>query len=227
MLEHYFSSCEMKATLKVSGCELMHLRESGKLVFVKKGNSFFYKLPSNSSVLAHPIGQQLINWFHDKHDIDLDNHPISPLSKRSIELLINQILIPLEREFGKINITYGFTSTKLKQYISKHAPAGTAPKLDQHSASEINVAGNQICERNGASCDIKIENYSSSEVVRYIVSKLNYDRIYFYGAQRPIHVSVSDTPIKHLQIMRNSSNGKRYPAQKAFDKDAIKLAEAL
>jgi hypothetical protein len=225
--KYFYTSTEIKAILSISGCQLMHQRQNNLLPFIKKGNSFLYEMPAQVSVLQHPLGKRLINWYFNKHLVDIDNNPKSSESKNALELLINEILIPLERKFGKIKITYGFTSAKLQQYISKHSPAGTAPKLDQHSASELNVAGRQICERNGASCDIIIENYSSSAVVRYIVSKLNYDRIYFYGAQRPIHVSVSDTPIKHLQIMRNSINGKRYPAQKAFDKDVIKLAEVL
>jgi len=39
----YLSSKEMMKELKVSSCDLMHLREGGKLKFVKKGNAFFYE----------------------------------------------------------------------------------------------------------------------------------------------------------------------------------------
>lgn len=37
------SSKEAMKTLKVSSCELMHLREAGKLVYIKKGNAYFYE----------------------------------------------------------------------------------------------------------------------------------------------------------------------------------------
>jgi len=39
----YLSSKEMMKELKVSSCELMHLRTKGKLEYFKKGNAFFYK----------------------------------------------------------------------------------------------------------------------------------------------------------------------------------------
>ncbi|KXI29588.1 hypothetical protein [Paraglaciecola hydrolytica] len=38
----WLSSKEMQKHLKVSGCELMHQREVGKLTFRKKGNAYFY-----------------------------------------------------------------------------------------------------------------------------------------------------------------------------------------
>jgi hypothetical protein len=44
----WFSSKETKTALKVSGCELMHLREKGELEFKKVGNAYFYKLPKSS-----------------------------------------------------------------------------------------------------------------------------------------------------------------------------------
>jgi len=39
----YLSSKETMKELKVSSCDLMHLREAGKLKYVKKGNAYFYK----------------------------------------------------------------------------------------------------------------------------------------------------------------------------------------
>lgn len=44
--EQWLSSSEAKKALKISDCELMHLRTSGKLKFMKKGNAFFYLLES-------------------------------------------------------------------------------------------------------------------------------------------------------------------------------------
>jgi hypothetical protein len=39
----YLTSKEKRDQLKVSACELMHLREAGKLKFVKKGNAYIYE----------------------------------------------------------------------------------------------------------------------------------------------------------------------------------------
>lgn len=40
----YLSSKEMRKKLKISSCELMHMREAGKLEYVKKGNAFLYSI---------------------------------------------------------------------------------------------------------------------------------------------------------------------------------------
>ncbi len=47
----WLTSKEIKVQLKVSGCELMHLREKGELEFKKDGNSYLYKLPKNTKEL--------------------------------------------------------------------------------------------------------------------------------------------------------------------------------
>ena len=44
-INDWLSSKEIRTHLKISGCELMHLREKGKLEFKKIGNAYFYKLP--------------------------------------------------------------------------------------------------------------------------------------------------------------------------------------
>jgi hypothetical protein len=49
--ENWLSSKEIKTRLKITGCELMHLREKGKLEFQKVGNAYFYKLPQQLSNL--------------------------------------------------------------------------------------------------------------------------------------------------------------------------------
>lgn len=41
-VSNYLSSKEKRKQLKVSACELMHMREAGKLEFVKKGNAYLY-----------------------------------------------------------------------------------------------------------------------------------------------------------------------------------------
>ena len=52
--------------------------------------------------------------------------------------------------------------------------------------------------------------------------------IYYYGNNRPLHVSIHLTdPLKHLQIMCESENGRRYPGKKAFGEHAVILAEDL
>ena len=47
----YMSTKEVKSTLKVQDCDVMHLREAGKMKFTKKGNAFWY-LRSDVTKLA-------------------------------------------------------------------------------------------------------------------------------------------------------------------------------
>jgi hypothetical protein len=222
----YFSSAEMKKLLKITDCELMYLRTAGKLQFQKSGNAFLYSLPNEMSLLSHPLGKQLLEWYLSKHPATLSNIP-SVSSKPFLEMLIGEILIPTEREYVALTITYGFTSSKLAAYIAKHSSSGTAPQLDQHAVCELNSKNNEISKRTGSACDFIVPNQSMAEITRFIVKNLNFDRIYYYGNNRPIHVSISDTPIKHLQIMCESSSGRRYPGTKAFGDNAILLAESL
>ena len=216
----------MKKLLKISDCELMHLRTTGKLQYQRSGNAFLYSLPNEMTLLSHPLGKQLLEWHLTKHPETLSNIP-SLDSQPYLEMLIAEILIPIERKFGALTVTYGFTSSKLAAYISKHASTGTAPQLDQHATCELNSKNNEISKRTGSACDFIVANHSMAEITRFIIKNLSFDRIYYFGDIRPIHVSISDEPVKHLQIMCESSAGRRYPGKKAFGDNAILLAESL
>ena len=222
------TTSESKLILNISDCELMHLREQGGIAYEKRGRAFFYSLPAGHSVLAHPLGKSLLNWYKSKHDFVQSNEPINDSSTLALEELVSEILLPINRMLGKPRITYGFTSFPLKKFIQKASPSGTAPTLDQHSSYETNSAGTQICSRGGAACDFFVEGVATSDIVRFITQTLNYDRIYYYGNNRPLHVSIHLTdPLKHLQIMSESENGRRYPGKKAFGDQAVILAEDL
>jgi hypothetical protein len=40
----WLTSKEVQELLKISGCELMYLRVSGKLKFKKQGNAYYYQV---------------------------------------------------------------------------------------------------------------------------------------------------------------------------------------
>lgn len=42
----WLKSKEVMKTLKVRACDVMHLREAGKLKFTKQGNAFLYEVES-------------------------------------------------------------------------------------------------------------------------------------------------------------------------------------
>ncbi|AXR08251.1 hypothetical protein D0Y50_18945 [Salinimonas sediminis] len=229
-MERYLTSNEIKSLLQLSNRELKHMRENGLLQFKKVKNRFLYFVPSTNSILNYSLGEQLINWHQKKHGSKISNSPHNVQTIRSLEKLVWDLLLPIERHFGKetVHVTYGFTSTELKRYISKYSSANTYPALDQHASYEKNAKDNSICSRGGAACDFYVLGMPSSDIVKFISKHLEYDRIYYYGADRPLHVSVNlNESTRHLQIMRVSEKGRRYPSKKAFGEAAIKLAKEL
>ncbi len=122
------------------------------------------------------------------------------------ELAIN-ILDPVIDYFGMIKLTYGFCSIEL----AKEIPGRIAPRLDQHAAHEKKSNGKLICERLGAACDFIIEDEDMEEVALWMSENTKFDRIYFYGADSPIHVSFSTFSSRQITRMKPTSNGKYIP----------------
>ena len=108
----------------------------------------------------------------------------------------------------RIQILYSFIATQLKKNIY--------PKLDQHSGYEKRN-GKFICERLGFASDFYILNNSSLEVARYIVSNLPFDRIYYYGSDNPIHVSINDNTKGSIVLMTRIEN-RRMPRRISKEK---------
>lgn len=177
---------------------------------------------------ADKLYQHVINWHLLKHNFSGSNNPNSESEKLLLKLT-TEILLPVAQQLGDLTVSYGFTSAELSRYIQRQSPAGTAPSLDQHACSEVNTRGSSICTRSGAACDFIVQGYERSmhDVALYICQNLPFDKLYFYGRNRPIHISVSDEPLRHLQLMQQSTNGRRYPGKRAFGDQAIVLAKEL
>ncbi|WP_269518606.1 hypothetical protein [Alteromonas sp. BMJM2] len=223
-----FSELEIKTILQVNSNELASMREQGDIEFEQREHSYFYLLPEKQVEIATQLNEQLIDWHVIRHKFTLANKPLAPKTLLALNKLVYRVLLPINENIGKPKVTYGFTSFKLKNFIQKNSSSGTAPSLDQHSAYEVNSKGNQICSRGGAACDFYVEGVAASDIVRYIVNNLSFDRIYFYGNDRPVHVSFHLESLQHhLQVMGTSDSGRRYPASKAFGEDAKLLAEKL
>lgn len=116
----------------------------------------------------------------------------------ALKALCQHIIDPVIDEFGhdRFQLTYGFCSADLKRWLAKKDPVtgkkhGIAtPNLDQHMAHEVNRNGRYYCDRLGASCDFRILDLPSNDLVDWIVAQgLPFDSLYFYGANRPIHIS--------------------------------------
>ncbi|WP_046225220.1 hypothetical protein, partial [Vibrio sp. ECSMB14106] len=98
-----------------------------------------------------------------------------------------------------------------------HYTGDMAPDLDQHASIELNTRGSRICKRNGAACDIYVEGYEQrmDEVARFICTHLEFDRLYFYGKDKPLHISVGADNSKYALIRQRRSDGLRVNTKSA------------
>ena len=129
--------------------------------------------------------------------------------------LATQLLDPIIDYYGEINLTYGFASAELARNISGRI----APKLDQHAAHEKNRNGNYICSRLGAAVDFIVEDENMFEVAKWIIAEqLEFDRMYLYGTERPIHLSFGPERKKQVTLMKMAaSTGRLIPKNISLD----------
>ena len=150
--------------------------------------------PMNKDIIEpcsrHFSYQQLIccgeTWQHTQ----LANLPEQPASWQALAVLASTILDPVVDQFGPIELSFGFCSAALARLIRHNPQPRIAPALDQHASHELNSKGQPICSRLGAAVDFYSHKFSSAELARFIVEALSFDRLYYYGAERPVHVSV-------------------------------------
>lgn len=137
----------------------------------------------------------------------LSNIPRSPESYRSLRLLAENILDPVIDWYGSIRLTYGFCSHPLSNLIKSRV----APRLDQHCCAEKNRRGRLICERQGAAADFFVDDEDMYEVLKWVANNTPFDRMYFYGSDRPLHVSFGPEHKREIIHVVTCENGKRLP----------------
>ncbi|WP_227873458.1 hypothetical protein [Aphanothece sacrum] len=138
------------------------------------------------------------NQTYHKYADKIDPFPKDKDTIRALEQLNNIIIDPIIDYFSmeRFKLTYGFCSPDLKRYLNQKDPVTGIkngridPSRDQHMSHEVNSKGNYYCNRLGAACDFLIINFNSDELVDWILNnKLPFDSLYFYGKDRPIHIS--------------------------------------
>jgi hypothetical protein len=136
------------------------------------------------------------------------NVPIENKTWDDFKKLACEILDPIVDRFGPIKITYGFASPNLFRHIQR----GISPARDQHAGSENNSKGKPICDRAGAAVDFACQSFIMTDVAIWIIENLMFDRLYFYGPDRPLHISTSASPKQLIYSMyRSSYSGLRVP----------------
>lgn len=173
-----------------------------------------YSLRRSTTIpeLDDPCGKtltyrSLIECGETRARLHLPNLPRNPATYNALYDLAVRLLDPLVDYFGSIRLTYGFCSAEL----AKHITSRVAPRLDQHACLEVNSGGNLICARGGAACDFLVEDEDMSEVANWIMTNLPYDRLYFYGDDRPIHVSYAASEAREAFEMRAGPRGRLIP----------------
>ena len=139
----------------------------------------------------------------------VNNVPAQYQSYLSLKHLANTVLEPVVSHFGAIELTYGMATGDLIKNIKR----GIAPRLDQHASHELSAAGKRICDREGAACDFRVQGVDSLVVAQWLVANTSFDRMYYYGGDRPIHVSAAVDPKGQcVLIRRDPSSGRVIPS---------------
>lgn len=116
----------------------------------------------------------------------------------ALQSLCKHILDPVIAHFGKerFQLSYGLCSKDLKRFLNQKDPetgiknGRVDPSRDQHMAHEVNRNGQYYCNRLGAACDFRIVDLESDCLVEWILEqRLPFDSLYYYGSDRPIHIS--------------------------------------
>jgi hypothetical protein len=133
--------------------------------------------------------------------------PTRPETYNALHALSVQVLDPVIDYFGMIRLTYGFFSPALAREI----PGRIDPKRDQHAAFELNRLRNPVCPRLGAALDFIVEDENMLEVAQWVVDNTPFDRLYFYGDDKPIHVSFGPEHSRQVVRMVGGKSGRLVP----------------
>ncbi|KJH69971.1 hypothetical protein [Aliterella atlantica] len=136
---------------------------------------------------------------YKKYSQQIESYPKNlEVTIPALEALARFILDPIIERFSheKFKLTYGFCSPSLRKYLDKKdintgvKNGRIDPQRDQHMAGEVKINGRYYCDRLGAACDFQIVDTNSDRVVEWILrSQLPFDSMYYYGEDRPIHIS--------------------------------------
>ncbi|MGF1694778.1 hypothetical protein L4C54_03770 [Vibrio lamellibrachiae] len=160
---------------------------------------------------------KVVDWYQFRHPSYSGTNAVNVHSEIELQSLATRVLQPVAQFFGEIQVTYGYTSHSLLTWILKNSPGDMAPNIDQHASMELNSRGNRICKRNGAACDFYVEGYEQrmDEVAQFICKNLEFDRLYFYAKDKPIHISIGSDNSKYALIRKTRSDGVRINTKSA------------
>jgi hypothetical protein len=136
-----------------------------------------------------------------------DNVPRAAETFAAMRALCAAVLDPVVRRFGPIELTYAFASPALTRRIAGRIH----PPGDQHAGHERNRAGEPICSRLGLAADFRVAGVDGREIARWIVEHTDFDRLYFYAPDSPLHVSIGPDATRQIVAMRRGPSGRLVP----------------
>jgi hypothetical protein len=120
----------------------------------------------------------------------IDNRPQRHETYAAMRELCLRVLDPVIDRFGPVELTYAFASAALDKLVHLKRYPRTIRHLDQHAGCEFDRNGRPYCSRFGLAADFRVPGVSSLVVAQWVIQNTGFDRLYFYGAERPFHVSV-------------------------------------
>jgi hypothetical protein len=137
----------------------------------------------------------------------VDNLPRAPETFAAMRALCAAVLDPVARRFGRLELTYAFASPLL----ARHVPGRIHPPLDQHAGHERTASGKLVCSRLGLAADLCVPGLDSRDLALFVVEHTGFDRLYVYGPDRPVHVSVGPERKREIVLLRAGPSGRRIP----------------
>lgn len=156
---------------------------------------------------AHFTYRTLIEAGDTWQRLRVVNRPSQSETWAAIRQLATDILDPVVDRFGPIIITYGFASAAL----TRHIRASIDTTRDQHAGHEQHANGMPMCPRLGQAVDFRANGVSSGLIAIWIARCLPFDRLYYYGPDKPLHVSVGPQQSRAIVEMMAGPSGRRIP----------------
>jgi hypothetical protein len=156
---------------------------------------------------AHFLFRDFIQYGETQAKTSVPNIPEQVETYNALTRLATLILDPVIDYFGAISLTYGFCSCELAKYVAGRI----APKLDQHASHELNTHRKPICARLGAAVDFIVTDESMLEVAQWIVKNTPFDRLHFYGDDRPLHISCGPENKREIVLMLPREDSRAVP----------------
>jgi DNA phosphorothioation-associated putative methyltransferase len=160
----------------------------------------------------HLTYRSFIECGETQSRLGIANLPTNVHTYNALYNLATNIIDPIIDYFGGIRLTYGLCTLELGRKISSRVSHG----LDQHAACETKRNGRWVCERLGAACDFLVEDENMLEVAQWIAESLPFDRLYFYGESKPLHISFGPENSRTLVHMVTNASGFRMPRPLKF-----------